>query len=70
MPKRHFLVVIALFLTALSIQSDAILRPNIALAQIKTIPAPEDVLGRAQDALLIEFARSSHAGFSTDRSGM
>jgi zinc carboxypeptidase len=45
MPKRHFLVVIALFLTALSIQSDAILRPNIALAQNKTIPAPEDVLG-------------------------
>lgn len=45
MPKRLLLVVTALFLVALSIQSDAILRPNVALAQNRIVPAPEDVLG-------------------------
>jgi hypothetical protein len=45
MHKRLSLTLAALLLIALSIQSDAILRPTIAVAQNKSIPAPEDVLG-------------------------
>jgi len=45
MPRRLSLTLAFILFTALSIQSDAILRPNVALAQNKTIPAPEDVLG-------------------------
>jgi len=45
MRKRLSLTLAVILFTALSIQSDAVLRPNVALAQNKTIPAPEDVLG-------------------------
>ena len=45
MHKRLALTLAALLFIALSIQSDAILRPNVALAKNKTVPAPEDVLG-------------------------
>jgi hypothetical protein len=44
MRKRLSLTLAAILFIALSIQSDAILRPH-ALAQNKTVPAPEDVLG-------------------------
>jgi len=43
MRKRLWLILAALFLAALSVQSDAILRSTVA--QNKTIPAPADVLG-------------------------
>jgi hypothetical protein len=45
MRKRLSLILAALLFIALSIQSDAILRPTIAIAQNRSIPAPEDVLG-------------------------
>lgn len=45
MRKRFSLTLAVIIFTALSIQSDATLRPAVALAQNKTIPAPEDVLG-------------------------
>jgi hypothetical protein len=45
MHKRLSLTLAALLLIALSIQSDAILRPTIAVAENRSIPAPEDVLG-------------------------
>jgi hypothetical protein len=45
MNRRLLPVLAALLFIALSIQSDAILRRTAALAQTKTIPAPEDVLG-------------------------
>ena len=45
MHKRLSLMLAAFLLIALSIQSDSILRPTIAVAQNKSIPAPEDVLG-------------------------
>src|SRR5437868_6444710 len=45
MRKRLSLILAALFFIALSIQSDAILRPTVAVAQNKNIPAPADVLG-------------------------
>jgi len=44
MHRRLSLTLAALVFTAFSIQSDAILRPRVALAQNR-IPAPEDVLG-------------------------
>jgi Zinc carboxypeptidase len=43
MPKRLPLILGAVIFIALSVQSDAILRPTVA--QNKTIPAPADVLG-------------------------
>src|SRR5438067_6911847 len=44
--KRHFWFAFAAILfVALSIQSDAIIRSNSALAQRKSIPAPAEVLG-------------------------
>src|SRR5256884_7009611 len=45
MLKRPLLTLAALLFIALSIQSDAIRLRSVALAQIKTIPAPADVLG-------------------------
>jgi hypothetical protein len=45
MPKRLLSILAALLFIALSIQSDAILHPHVALAQSKTVPAPEDVIG-------------------------
>jgi len=45
MTKRLSLTLAALFFIALSIQSDAILHRSAALAQNKSIPRPEDVLG-------------------------
>ena len=45
MHKRLLLTLSALFFIALSIQSDAILRPTVAVGQNKNIPAPADVLG-------------------------
>jgi hypothetical protein len=45
MRKRLSLTLAALLFIALSIQSDAILSSHGALAQSKSIPAPEDVLG-------------------------
>ena len=45
MNKRLWLTLAFLLFIALSIQSDAIVRPIVALAQSKTVPAPEDVLG-------------------------
>jgi len=44
MHKRLLLILTAVLFVAFSIQSDAILRPRVALAQNR-IPAPEDVLG-------------------------
>src|SRR6266478_1830908 len=44
MHKRISLILALLLFVALPIQSDAILR-RTAIAQIKTVPAPEDVLG-------------------------
>jgi hypothetical protein len=45
MPRRLLLTLAFLLFIALSIQSDAIVRPIVALAQSKTVPAPEDVIG-------------------------
>src|SRR5262245_3120594 len=45
MIKRISLALAALLFIALSIQSDAILRHAVAMAQTKAIPAPADVLG-------------------------
>jgi hypothetical protein len=45
MPKRLLSILAALLFIVLSIQSDAILHPHVALAQSKTVPAPEDVIG-------------------------
>jgi hypothetical protein len=45
MPRRLLLTLAFLLFIALSIQSDAIVRPIVAVAQSKTVPAPEDVLG-------------------------
>jgi hypothetical protein len=45
MPKRFLSILAALLFVALSTPSDAILRSTFALAQNKSIPAPEDVLG-------------------------
>jgi hypothetical protein len=45
MRKRLPLILGLLLFVSLWIQSDAILRHSIAVAQTKTIPAPEDVLG-------------------------
>jgi hypothetical protein len=45
MRKRLSLTLAAILFIALSIQSDATLRPTVALAQNKTVPAPEDILG-------------------------
>src|SRR5438132_5815468 len=45
MRKHISLTLAAILFIALSIQSDAILRRTVALAQNKTIPAPADVLG-------------------------
>src|SRR5712691_3077575 len=45
MKRRLLLTLAALLFIALSIQSDAIVRRSVALAQTKTIPAPADVLG-------------------------
>jgi hypothetical protein len=45
MNKRLSLSLAFLLFIALSIQSDAILRPTIAVVQNRVIPAPEDVLG-------------------------
>src|SRR5713226_2841364 len=44
--KRRLLLTLAAFLfIVLSIQSDAIVRRTVALAENRSIPAPEDVLG-------------------------
>ena len=45
MPRGLSLTLALLLFVALSIQSDAIFHPNVALAQDKIVPAPEDVLG-------------------------
>jgi hypothetical protein len=45
MSKRLSLTFAAIFFIALSIQSDSIIRHTVAVAQSKSIPAPEDVLG-------------------------
>src|ERR1700704_4671054 len=45
MKSRLLLTLAAFFFLALSIQSDAILRRSAGAAQIKTVPAPEEVLG-------------------------
>jgi len=43
--KRLSLTLAALLFIAFSIQSDAVLRHNVAIAQTRTIPAPADILG-------------------------
>src|SRR5713226_4973179 len=45
MNRRLLLTLVALLFIALSIQSDAIVRRTVALAENRSIPAPEDVLG-------------------------
>src|SRR5258707_4681114 len=45
MNKRLWLTLAFLLFIALSIQSDAIVRPIVAVAQSKTVPTPDDVLG-------------------------
>src|SRR2546428_12046974 len=45
MIKRIYLTLAALLFIALSLQSGAVLSTTAATAQIKSIPAPEDVLG-------------------------
>src|ERR1700694_1363345 len=45
MPRRPSLALAFLLFIVLSIQSDAIVRPIVAVAQSKPVPAPEDVIG-------------------------
>src|SRR2546425_2376676 len=45
MPKRLLQILFSVLFVVLSIQSGAVLSSTAATAQIKSIPAPEDVLG-------------------------
>src|SRR5437588_11160846 len=59
MRKRLSLILAALFFIALSIQSDAFVRPTVAVSQRKAIPAPAEVLGftPGDDRKLASWAR-------------